>query len=47
MDADVTTIETFRSNMELLDAFGAFSDPNEVAPEPTMSTRRGWLRQRI
>jgi 5-methyltetrahydropteroyltriglutamate--homocysteine methyltransferase len=32
MDADVITIETSRSNMELLDAFGKFSYPNGIGP---------------
>lgn len=32
MDADVITIETSRSDMELLDAFGEFAYPNEVGP---------------
>jgi 5-methyltetrahydropteroyltriglutamate--homocysteine methyltransferase len=32
MDADVITIETSRSNMELLDAFGEFEYPNEIGP---------------
>lgn len=32
MDADVITIETSRSNMELLDAFEAFAYPNEIGP---------------
>lgn len=32
MDADVITIETSRSQMELLDAFAAFSYPNEIGP---------------
>lgn len=32
MDADVITIETSRSNMELLDAFGQFAYPNEIGP---------------
>jgi len=32
MDADVITIETSRSNMDLLDAFVAFQYPNEVGP---------------
>lgn len=32
MDADVITIETSRSNMELLDGFGAFQYPNEIGP---------------
>ncbi len=32
MDADVITIETSRSNMELLDAFVDFSYPNEIGP---------------
>jgi 5-methyltetrahydropteroyltriglutamate--homocysteine methyltransferase len=32
LDADVITIETSRSNMELLDAFGRFSYPNDIGP---------------
>lgn len=32
MDADVITIETSRSDMELLDAFADFSYPNEIGP---------------
>ncbi|RZU38526.1 methionine synthase (B12-independent) [Fluviicoccus keumensis] len=32
MDADVITIETSRSDMELLDAFDAFSYPNQIGP---------------
>jgi len=32
MDADVITIETSRSDMELLDAFDRFSYPNEIGP---------------
>ena len=32
MDADVITIETSRSNMELLDAFENFDYPNEIGP---------------
>lgn len=32
MDADVITIETSRSNMELLEAFKAFKYPNEIGP---------------
>ncbi len=32
MDADVITIETSRSNMELLNAFGKFSYPNHIGP---------------
>ena len=32
MDADVITIETSRSDMELLDAFETFSYPNEIGP---------------
>ena len=32
MDADVITIETSRSDMELLDAFGKFKYPNEIGP---------------
>ena len=32
MDADVITIETSRSNMELLEAFIDFNYPNEIGP---------------
>lgn len=32
MDADVITIETSRSDMELLDAFEGFEYPNEIGP---------------
>ena len=32
MDADVITIETSRSDMELLDVFDKFSYPNEIGP---------------
>jgi 5-methyltetrahydropteroyltriglutamate--homocysteine methyltransferase len=32
LDADVITIETSRSDMELLDAFGDFSYPNQIGP---------------
>jgi len=32
MDADVISIETSRSRMELLDAFGDFKYPNEIGP---------------
>jgi 5-methyltetrahydropteroyltriglutamate--homocysteine methyltransferase len=32
LDADVITIETSRSDMELLDGFGAFHYPNEIGP---------------
>ncbi|MDI1299386.1 5-methyltetrahydropteroyltriglutamate--homocysteine S-methyltransferase [Methylotenera sp.] len=32
MDADVITIETSRSAMELLDAFGEFAYPNDIGP---------------
>lgn len=32
LDADVITIETSRSNMELLDAFDSFSYPNDIGP---------------
>ncbi len=32
MDADVITIETSRSRMELLDVFEAFAYPNEIGP---------------
>ena len=32
MDADVISIETSRSKMELLDAFASFNYPNEIGP---------------
>jgi 5-methyltetrahydropteroyltriglutamate--homocysteine methyltransferase len=32
MDADVITIETSRSDMELLDVFETFSYPNQIGP---------------
>ena len=32
MDADVITLETSRSHMELLDGFGKFAYPNEIGP---------------
>nr|UVT38073.1 5-methyltetrahydropteroyltriglutamate--homocysteine methyltransferase [uncultured bacterium] len=32
LDADVITIETSRSNMELLDAFETFAYPNDIGP---------------
>jgi 5-methyltetrahydropteroyltriglutamate--homocysteine methyltransferase len=32
MDADVISMETSRSNMELLDAFAQFEYPNEIGP---------------
>ncbi|SDU28138.1 MULTISPECIES: 5-methyltetrahydropteroyltriglutamate--homocysteine S-methyltransferase [Pseudomonas fluorescens group] len=32
MDADVITIETSRSDMELLEAFEAFAHPNDIGP---------------
>ncbi len=32
LDADVITIETSRSEMELLDGFGEFSYPNQIGP---------------
>ena len=32
MDADVISIETSRSKMELLDAFEAYRYPNEIGP---------------
>jgi 5-methyltetrahydropteroyltriglutamate--homocysteine methyltransferase len=32
MDADVITVETSRSNMELLEAFKAFDYPNDIGP---------------
>src|SRR5690606_32465271 len=32
LDADVITIETSRSQMELLEAFEAFKYPNEIGP---------------
>ncbi|MGB3069147.1 MAG: 5-methyltetrahydropteroyltriglutamate--homocysteine S-methyltransferase [Ottowia sp.] len=46
MDADVITIETSRSDMELLDAFDHFNYPNEIGPgvydihSPNIPTRQ-------
>ncbi len=46
MDADVITIETSRSQMELLDAFSNFNYPNEIGPgvydihSPRVPTRK-------
>jgi methionine synthase (B12-independent) (EC 2.1.1.14) len=48
MDADVITIETSRSNMELLDGFGAFAYPNDIGPgvydihSPRVPSRPTW-----
>ncbi len=39
MDADVITIETSRSNMELLEAFQNFEYPNDIGPGSTTSIR--------
>ncbi len=41
MDADVITIETSRSDMELLEAFKAFDYPNDIGRVSTTSTRHG------
>lgn len=40
LDADVITIETSRSNMDLLKAFEEFNYPNEIGPACTTSTHR-------
>jgi 5-methyltetrahydropteroyltriglutamate--homocysteine methyltransferase len=32
IDADAITIETSRSDMELLDGFGEFAYPNDIGP---------------
>ena len=54
MDADVITIETSRSDMELLDAFEAFAYPNDIGPGvydihsprvPDVSEMAGLLRK--
>jgi 5-methyltetrahydropteroyltriglutamate--homocysteine methyltransferase len=48
MDADVITIETSRSDMELLDAFEAFAYPNDIGPgvydihSPRVPQARRW-----
>ena len=50
MDADVITIETSRSDMELLKAFGDFKYPNEIGPgvydihSPQVPTREEIVR---
>jgi len=50
LDADVITIETSRSAMELLDGFGSFSYPNEIGPglydihAPRLPTAESMLR---
>jgi len=50
MDADVITIETSRSDMELLDAFEHFDYPNEIGPgvydihSPVVPTREHIVR---
>ena len=50
MDADVITIETSRSDMELLDAFEQFEYPNEIGPgvydihSPNVP-EKDWIRQ--
>ena len=46
MDADVISIETSRSQMELLEAFGASAIRTGSAPASTTSTRRGSRRAR-
>ncbi len=54
MDADVITIETSRSDMELLDAFDSFDYPNAIGPgvydihspnTPTLEHIHGLLRE--
>ena len=45
LDADVITIETSRSDMELLESFEAFEYPNEIGPGYMIFTRqtcRAW-----
>jgi 5-methyltetrahydropteroyltriglutamate--homocysteine methyltransferase len=50
LDADVITVETSRSDMELLDAFANFAYPNEIGPgvydihSPRVPDRREMLR---
>ncbi|WP_087110750.1 5-methyltetrahydropteroyltriglutamate--homocysteine S-methyltransferase [Parendozoicomonas haliclonae] len=52
MDADVITIETSRSDMELLDAFEQFEYPNEIGPgvydihSPNVPDK-AWIKQLI
>lgn len=52
MDADVITIETSRSDMELLKAFEAFDYPNEIGPgvydihSPNVPEKQ-WIKQLI
>jgi 5-methyltetrahydropteroyltriglutamate--homocysteine methyltransferase len=54
LDADVLTIETSRSSMELLDGFGAFAYPNGIGPGvfdshsarvPSVETMQGLLER--
>ncbi|SDG38570.1 5-methyltetrahydropteroyltriglutamate--homocysteine S-methyltransferase [Paraburkholderia phenazinium] len=54
LDADVITIETSRSSMELLDGFGAFAYPNGIGPGvydthsprvPSVETMQGLLER--
>ena len=45
LDADVITIETSRSDMELLEPFEEFDYPNEIGPDVmtfTRQTYRAW-----
>lgn len=45
LDADVITIETSRSDMELLESFEEFDYPNEIGPVSmtfTRQTYRAW-----
>ena len=50
LDADVITIETSRSNMELLQAFEDFNYPNDIGPgvydihSPIVPTQK-WMAQ--
>ena len=46
MDADVISIETSRSEMELLEAFRSFVTPTRLAPACTTSIRRAFPRSR-
>lgn len=45
MDADVITIETSRSDMELLAAFGEFKYPNDIGRAFTTSTARAYRQK--
>jgi 5-methyltetrahydropteroyltriglutamate--homocysteine methyltransferase len=46
MDAGVISIETWRSQMELLNTFAQYRYPNAIGPGSMTSIRREFLRKR-